>query len=282
VRTRLFGVSRWLLLVLPLLDLALVLSGVLDVRTGVAVGLVLEVLLVGVVIAEIAAFRAAYRTARDAGVGGWTAAGKGLGAAAPPPVAWAVRAETGMVRAIGWAVRGRREVRPGDIVLAYGSRLGVTLWSVGALGALETAVVHILLPWPVARWVLFGVSLYALVWMSGLALSVRQHPHVVRDGALLLRFGHLRTTVVPLAGAVRARARTENGHRRNVDRDGDTLVVSVMGETSVELTIDPPVPVAARGTRAPVARVLFFADDPRAAVRALAASSDEARATRGG
>src|SRR5215212_4653143 len=103
MRDRLFGVSRWLLLLLPLLDLGLVLSGLLRLRTGLVVGLVLEVLLVGVVVAEIAAFRAAYRGARDDGAGRWTAAGEGLAAAAPPPVAWALRAETGMVRALWWA-----------------------------------------------------------------------------------------------------------------------------------------------------------------------------------
>jgi hypothetical protein len=44
-------------------------------------------------------------------------------------------------------------------------------------------------------------------------------------------------------------------------------VLSVMGDTDVELRFDPPVDVA--GQDEPVARVAFWVDDPRAVVRLL-------------
>jgi hypothetical protein len=128
-------------------------------------------------------------------------------------------------------------------------------------------VVHLLLPWAVARWVLLAVSVYALVWMVGFGLSLRQHPHVVRDGGLVLRFGHLASVTVPLDGLAAVRRRVESGHRRTVVRDGDRLVVSVMGDTNVELRCEPPVQVA--GQDGSLARVAFYADDPAAAVRLL-------------
>ncbi|MGY1621333.1 hypothetical protein ACI789_03930 [Geodermatophilus sp. SYSU D00965] len=179
------------------------------------------------------------------------------------------RSEAGIARALVDGVRRRREVRPGEAALPYAGRFGLVVGVLCVLGGLETVVVHLLLPWEVARWVLLAVSVYALLWMVGFGLSLRQHPHVVRDGALVLRFGHLRSVVVPLSGLVAVRRHVETGHRRTVVHDGDRLVVSVMGDTNVELRVDPPVRVP--GQAAPVARVAFYVDDPGAAVRELRA-----------
>ncbi|MGY1689291.1 hypothetical protein [Geodermatophilus sp. SYSU D01105] len=178
-----------------------------------------------------------------------------------------VRSEAGIARALADGVRGRDDVRPGEVALPYAGRFGLVVGVLCVLGALETVVVHVLLPWEVARWVLLAVSVYALVWVLGFGLSLRQHPHVVRDGELVLRFGHLRSVAVPLAGLAAVRRSVETGHRRTVVRDGDRLVVSVMGDTNVELRLDPPVHVP--GQDDPVARVALYADDPAAAVREL-------------
>ena len=51
----------------PVADLALVLTGVLDVRRGVLVAVLLEVVLAGVVEVEVRAFRRTYRAARAGG-----------------------------------------------------------------------------------------------------------------------------------------------------------------------------------------------------------------------
>ncbi len=45
------------------------------------------------------------------------------------------------------------------------------------------------------------------------------------------------------------------------------LVLSVMGDTNVELRVDPPVHVD--GQDEPVVRIAFWADDPQAVVRLL-------------
>ncbi|MGY1820721.1 hypothetical protein [Geodermatophilus sp. SYSU D00079] len=178
-----------------------------------------------------------------------------------------LRSEAGIARAYWWALRSRRAVAAGEVALPYAGRFGLVVGVLCVLGGLETVVVHVLLPWETARWVLLAVSVYALVWMVGFALSLRQHPHVVRDGELVLRSGHLQRVSVPLAALVAVRRAVETGHRRTVVRDGDRLAVSVMGDTDVELRFDPPVHVA--GQAAPVARVAFYTDEPAAAVRLL-------------
>ena len=258
---------RWLAVVVPLVDVALVLTGLLSLRTGIVVALVLEVLLAAVLVVEAAAFRRAYRTVRWAGGGRRAALVAGAEAVWPPVVLRAARAEAGVLRALWRAARRRSAVGPDDVPLPYAGRFGLVLGAVTTLGVLETAVVHVLLPWETARWVLLAVSLYALVWVVGSGLSLFQHPHLLRDDELVLRFGHLRTVAVPLAGLVAVRRSVESEHKRTLVRDGDRLVLSVMGDSNVELRLDPPVRVA--GQDEPVARVAFWVDDPQTVVRLL-------------
>lgn len=270
-RSRLVRSARWAVVVVPLVEVVLVVTGVLELRTGVVVGLALEALLAGVVVAEAIAFRRAYRRVRAAGASRAVAVSAGLAAALPAPVAWFLRTEGGIVRSLWWAARGRRAVEPDDVELRYTDRIGVLLWTTFGLGIVETAAVHLLVPWPTARWVLLAVSLYGLLWVLGLAFSLRQHPHVLRGDELLLRFGHFRTTRVPLAGLAGVRRDVRTEHKRNIELDAGTLALSVAGETTVELTFSSDVAVAVRDRAAHVQRVRFFADDPRAAVRLLTA-----------
>jgi hypothetical protein len=264
---RVLSAARWLALAVPLVDVVLVVTGLLSLRTGIVVALVLEALLAVVLVVEAAAFRRANRAARRDG--GTRRAGLVAGAEAvwPPVVLRLARAEAGVVRALWWAVRRRSTVGPGEVALPYAGRFRLVIGAVTALGVLETAVVHVLLPWETARWVLLAVSLYALVWVLGSGLSLFQHPHLLREDELVLRFGHLREVAVPLAGLVAVRRSVESEHKRVLLREGDRLVLSVMGDTDVELRFDPPVDVA--GQDEPVARVAFWADDPQAVVRLL-------------
>jgi hypothetical protein len=270
-------VVRCAVVVVPLVDLLLAVTGLLDARTALAVEGALEVLLAGVVAAELLAFRRGYRRVRGAGGARSAAASAGLAAALPAPVAWFLRAEAGTARALWWAVRRRRDVGPDDVALQYTDRIAVMLWTTVGLGAVETTVVHLLVPWPSVRWVLLALSGYGLLWGVGLAFSLRQHPHLLRGEELLLRFAHFRSTPVPLAGLVAARLDVRTGCRHNVERLGETLSLSVAGETSVELAFDPYVEVGIRGRVERFSRVRFFADDPRAAVRLLGERAVKAR-----
>jgi hypothetical protein len=262
---------RWLVVVLPVADLLLVVSGAVPAREAVAAALVVEVLALGVLVAELAVFRSAYRTARAEGQGRGPAVSAGVAAALPRPVAFVVRTEAGMARALWWAVRGRRCVRPGETELPYTDRIAVMLWTTVGVTVVEVAVVHLAVPVPVVRWVLLAVSGYGLLWLVAFALSLRQRPHTLDDEALTLRFGHFRALTVPLAGIGTATARTEVGHRRNLETRGGRVVLSVVGETSVELQLHPGTLSVLDGAPLAADRVAFFADDPRGAVRELRA-----------
>jgi hypothetical protein len=100
-------------------------------------------------------------------------------------------------------------------------------------------------------------------------------PHLLREGELVLRFGHFRSVRVPLEGlAVRTGAVT--GHKRKFVLEDDGLLMSVMGDTNVDLRFDPPVDVQVDGRPHRSTRIRFYADDPRAVVRLLRARDPSA------
>jgi hypothetical protein len=184
-------------------------------------------------------------------------------------VAGLLRNQLGLARALWWAVRGRTDVAPGDVPVPYVGPDRVMLWTVSVLGVLEIAVVHVLVSWPWLRWSLFAVGVYGLVSFVAFDRTLRQHPHLLRAGELVLRFGHFRSVRVPLDGLASVRKHVLNTHRRTVDLDDDGLALSFMGGTTVELRFSPAAEVVVDGATHSLTRVSFAADDPQGAVTLL-------------
>lgn len=185
------------------------------------------------------------------------------------------------MRSLWWAVRGWTAVEPGDVELPYDDRSNVMLWTVTLLGLLEVVVVHVLTArWPVVRWALLVIGVLGILGFLAWGLSLRQMPHVVRGRLLVLRSGRRHAVEVPLATLVSARRHVVSEHRRLLEVADDRLVVSFMGDTNLELRFDPPAEMCVRGAAVAVGRVLFHADDPRAALRALRERAGEAPASR--
>jgi hypothetical protein len=59
------------------------------------------------------------------------------------------------------------------------------------------------------------------------------------------------------------------GHKRNLELDGDSMAMSVMGDTNVELRFSPPVEVDVASGIRELARIRCYADEPRDAASAL-------------
>ncbi|MFQ1003760.1 hypothetical protein [Modestobacter sp. SSW1-42] len=186
-----------------------------------------------------------------------------------------VRAQAGMWRSLWWALRRRRAVGPGELALPYTSRIGVMLWVTILLSPVEIVAVHLLLPWHVVRTVVLVVSLVSLVWMLGLTLALQQRPHVLGPDRLVLRFAHLREVVVRVADVADARAATTVDHPRTLEVGEGSVSLSVLGESSVRLRLEPGATVLVDGAPVPAEQVTFFADDPRRAVRELRARPAE-------
>jgi hypothetical protein len=174
-------------------------------------------------------------------------------------------AEIGLWRSLWWAVRRRRAVGPDDVAISYSDRFTVMLWAVCCLGGLELVVVHVLTArWPLLRWSLLVLGLYALVWFVAFGLSLRQRPHLLGGHELRLRFGWFRDLRVPLDRLATVRTAVVSGHRRNLVVDDRQLTMSVMGDTNVELRFAPAVQVEVAGEPRNISTVALYADDPRA------------------
>jgi hypothetical protein len=175
------------------------------------------------------------------------------------------RNQAGLARALWRVARGRVDVGPDEVALPYAGPDRALIYTLAVLSVLEVAVVHVLVSWPPLRWSLFALGVYGVLALIAFDGTLRQHPHLLRSGELVLRFGHFRSVRVPLEGLASARRHVTGGHTRTVERDGDALALSYMGETTVELRFSPPAPVEVDGRTHEVATVSFAAHDPRAA-----------------
>jgi hypothetical protein len=182
-----------------------------------------------------------------------------------------LRAQFGLARALWWGVRGRTDVGPDDVPLPYNGLDRALVWTFVVLGVLETVVVHVLVSWPPLRWSLFAVGVYGVLGLVAFDLTMRQHPHVVRDGELLLRFGHFRSVRVPLERLTSVRKNVQHGHKKTLEVQDRGLALTFMGGTNVELGFAPSVEALAGGRSHVVDRVSFSAHDPAAAAAILRA-----------
>ncbi|MEO6087634.1 MAG: hypothetical protein ABIQ18_31440 [Umezawaea sp.] len=162
-----------------------------------------------------------------------------------------------------WVLRRRVGVGPGDVAIGYSAeRLPLMIALAGVL-VLETAVVGLLVPWPVVHVLdvcaVFQVLVVVARWVT--------RPHLLRPDALVLRYGTAFEAVVPLdvVAAVRVRRRHHTGYR-SVRRDGDEVSVVVGDQTTVLLELAEPVDVVLPGgDRCAATALSFHADDPAAA-----------------
>ncbi|GAB3468840.1 hypothetical protein [Actinophytocola sediminis] len=162
-------------------------------------------------------------------------------------------------------LRGRRVgVGHGDVAIGHARERTPMLLALAGVLALETAVVGLLVPWPVVH-VLDAVALLQVLAIAAVEVT---YPHVVGRTELVLRDGATFALRVPLAvvTAVRVQRRYHTGRARQLV-DGE-LTVAVNNQTDVLVTLSEPIPVA--GGEA--TRIRFLADDPAAAVSAIAAA----------
>ncbi|MCT2588039.1 hypothetical protein [Actinophytocola gossypii] len=150
-------------------------------------------------------------------------------------------------------LRGRRiGVGPDDIAIGHAREQTPMLIALAGVLAVETALLAVLVPWP---W-LHLLDVLALLQVLGIAAAGVVHPHVVTRTELVLRDGPTKELRIPLTtiDAVRVDPRT---HR---ERPGE-LSFPIGNQTDILVELHD------------TTRVRFRADDPRAAVNAIAAAA---------
>jgi hypothetical protein len=173
-----------------------------------------------------------------------------------------------------WVFRRPYRVEPGTVAFSYSGAATLLFGVFIGLSALEIPILHLVLPWPMARAVSLFVGAYGLFWMFGLLATLRTHPHLVGPSGLRIR----NSTTVDVAvcwddvEAVRVRRRSlPPGGQTQVDEAGAERVLSlgVGSQTSVDVLLSHPLTVAVKKTGgAPVTQIRFHADDPEGLVAA--------------
>lgn len=267
---RVAALLRWLPFVVIAANLLLVLTGVVDLARAAIIVVVLEVCLLGVIVAEFAAIRIAYRRARSRGASRTQAFMAGLDACLPPSVAFVVKQELLVTLALPRLFRRESRAEGVTSVRSGGPTAAVALsMSVLALSGAVLALLFVGGPgW--LRWVLFAVAVYFVLYALGLWSLYGRQGHLVSERFLRVRHGANADFAFPTSEVVSARV-SRSAHRGGpVSVDEGTLTVSVFGGTNV--VVDFGVPVPARffdREEEHVTAVRFHADSPEEAVRVL-------------
>lgn len=170
-------------------------------------------------------------------------------------------------------VRRRTDVPDGAVAFSYGRDARVTSWAMLAASLVETAAVHLLLPWPAVRLVLLVAGVASIVLLLAVLADTAVRPHLLTDHHLRLRAGSRLTVDVPLHVVTTVgRRRHEAGQA--VELVDGVLVVASGQQTDVELQLDPPQHWTVDGRTGPVERIRFAADAPADVVAAVRGKVD--------
>ncbi|MEU6756939.1 hypothetical protein [Streptomyces sp. NPDC046685] len=274
MRKFLASAARWAAPTVVLVQICLVWTGVFSLGEGVAVGLLLELLLAGIVITEISLARRTFRASRSQGADGQEALNQALSAVLPAPVAKAMGMEFGLFRALWRWIRRKPDAPEGHQILSYGSEIKPIMWVMVFLVPLEILAVELLIPWTVARIALLVLSVYGTVWVLGFIAALSIRPHTVGDGKIVLRFAHFTQIAIPLELVESVRSSRHSGYRRAVNISDGVLAMPIGDSTTLSIKLREPYSVAPKPGKPTqeVREVRFAADNTREAIRVLAAN----------
>lgn len=181
-----------------------------------------------------------------------------------------------------WIRRRRHNIGLGDLAVGYAREQTPMLIVLAGVLCLETAIVGLLVPWPVVH----VLDVLAVLQVLSIAAAAAARPHYLHGDMLILREGPLFEVHVPLASVVTVRAerRYHDGGTLHLtgqqDSEGTSELSIVIGnQTDVVATLSEPVVVLEpNGTIGKAEILRFRADEPGMAVSAIKAAVDQSQA----
>jgi hypothetical protein len=169
-----------------------------------------------------------------------------------------------------WVFRRPAPVPAGSVAFSNRGSASALLIAFIVVSAIELPVLHLLLPWTVARVIAWIVGVYGLLWMIGLMATMRVHPHLVGEEGVRIRKSIALDLTVPWAGIrdIRSRGRSLPPGGATQFEDG-VLSYGVAGGTTVDLVLAEPITLPDKQTGGePVREIRFHADHPDGLVAA--------------
>jgi hypothetical protein len=167
-----------------------------------------------------------------------------------------------------WATRRPMPAEPDTTYFSYERTVRMLFGVFIGVSAIEIPIVHLILPWQTARYLALAIGGYGLIWMVGLWVTMRRHPHAVGPAALRIRNGGTVEVTVGWDAVREIRVRRRSlppGGQTQVDEEGEARIVSigVASQTSVDVLLTRPLTVdVAKTAGRPVTQIRFHADDP--------------------
>ena len=179
---------------------------------------------------------------------------------------WLVTTELGIWRSLFLLLTRRRSGT--GTPFPYGSAPSPIILVFVVVSAVETVVLHVVIPWETVRLAVDVVSVWGLLWMVGYFASIRVHPHLVTPSGLRVRSGTSVDLFVPWTSvaSVELRRHAVDKERRLVVEDG-VASVPQLKETHVDIRLSAPLQTPKGEAR----EVRLHVDDPPALVAACRA-----------
>lgn len=266
---------KWLLPALILIEVALVWSGLLDLKEAAIAIVGVEALIFLAGVSEIILMVRRYRKDRSSGLDPWTALEGGLSVLLPHPVARLAAAEPRMFYCLTKWILRRTKLKEGEFSYHKRSTMDMLVLMVVLVSPIEVLVIELLLqaflPWLWLRLLVLFLEVYALFWILGFHASRVALPHRLEERGLRLRHGIFAEGFIPYS-AIRRVERT----RRRAARSGDGLSVygreaflAIGGHTCVTLGLHIPHHLDGLRPTKPVDTIHLAADEPEQFLKAL-------------
>ncbi|MFD6857223.1 hypothetical protein ACFWCF_07750 [Rhodococcus sp. NPDC060090] len=260
---RLHGVTVAITLLVAVVNAALAALGILSAGAALGLWLAIEIPL-GIVVGVVTVLR--IRSLRREGLEWNVVLEEITGRVAADLIRFEIRG----YRAI-WLFVHRRYDGAGPGVMPVGYTRGTMGIPMAFLVAcvIETAVVHVLVPWPAIRTALLVLSVWGLIQIFGILAGRITHPHLLTDTRLTIRAGHQVIVELDPREVGRAVARRRWEHTSQTVADNALYLPGPDG-TCLDLVLTEPVVVRrpaffdrTRST-ASVSRLSLQVDDPEA------------------
>jgi hypothetical protein len=256
-----------------LVDLALVVSGVVDPGIALAVGLALELLALTFAARQVVAMVLHYRRGRRAGLDIEAAIEDGLAVIFPRPVARVIALEPRVFLNLWRWLFHRRPLAANEFAYSKRSPVGPLLGLILFTTPIEVFLFELLIPWAWLRVLLAVLAVYGVLWIAGYAASLHTLPHRVDAGALRLHYGLLGRIAIPydVIESVELAPTKMLGNRSEgvyVLRDKEVGYFSVGSKADVLLRLRTPLAIERLVAASPPVRTIYAAvDDPTGFVR---------------
>lgn len=266
---------KYALLALLVGNIALAWSGVIDMQAGLAIGLLLEAFLFCLALSGmLMAFRS-YRRDRAGGLDVTQAVENGLAILLPRRLARLLALEPRILYYVArWLFR-RRDLAEGEYTYNKSSIMSAFVAMLVVTTPAELLLAELLLPWPIVRWIIGIAAVYGLLWIAGLAVSLRVLPHRLESRGLSLHYGLLASGFVPynlIASVETGNVKLPQGAGEGlyVPKAGRVAYLAVGNKANITLHLREPITLMrVFSPTQPVTKIVLAADNPIALSGAL-------------